>query len=198
MSMGLVQERRPFSTLGMELPSVPKRGDWLDVLRGELPYLTAPARPRSGRGLITHLLVRAVAEGLLVALETGAVTASLLVLPYGPLLLPFAALYGAYYGFFVGVPASAVVAGAVTVLAATRHRPLRDPKKFHREMWSVFLVAVAALAGLETWLFTGVFLITGRWAALVVALATIVLLLALRTAGRRLVVAYARASGWGP
>jgi hypothetical protein len=119
----------------------------------------------------------------------GAITATL--------LFPIATVAGAAVGLVVAAPPSLVLAGAITALTARRHRPLRDLRQFHRDMWSILLVGVGSL-DLIAVLVACALVTEVPWRLATVALValTAVLVMLLRPAARRIVVAYAVASGW--
>src|SRR5207248_2413452 len=121
--------------------AVHARRDWLEVLRGALPPLVPPVRPKRGRAPLVELYIVGVARGLLVGAGAGAIAATVLV----PFALLFGTVAGAAVGFVVAALPSLLLAGGITVLAAHRHRPLRDPREFHREVWSLVLVGVGVL-----------------------------------------------------
>src|SRR5205807_3725625 len=104
----------------------PRRRDWLDRLRGQLPNLTGPSHARAEARPIGRLFRSAVGWGLATGSVTGAVTAASLFIAGGPLAL-FAAVPGGIVGFVVSLPLALLVAGAVTVVAVKRHSPLCDP-----------------------------------------------------------------------
>jgi hypothetical protein len=174
----------------------PPGRDWLDRLRGRLPHLTAPSHARAGTQPIGRLFRSAVGWGLATGSVTGAVTAASLFIAGGPLGL-LVAVPGGIVGFVVALPLALLVAGAVTVLAVKRHSPLRDPIRLHRDIWWVFLVTVAVLDAPAVG-----FIATARSAngsafgSLITAIATLVVVLMLRRAGRRIVLSYAEASSW--
>lgn len=164
--------------------------DWLDRLRGKLPPLVSPVR-WTGRWIpVFELYVTGVAQGLAVGVMTGALAGSALF----PL---FGTVVGAVFGFVVAVPPALILAGAIAVLAARRHIPLQDPRRFHRQVWLILLVGVGVL-DLTVVLITAVSGEPVRWSLATVVLAglTGVVLMLLRPAARRIVVAHAEASGW--
>ena len=175
----------------------PPGRDWLDRLRGQLPNLAAPpSHARAETRPIGRLFRSAVGWGLATGSVTGAVTAASLFIAGGPLAL-VAAVPGGIVGFVVALPPALLVAGAVTVLAVERHSPLRDPMRLHRDIWWVFLVTVAALDGPAVGFIATARSANGRvFGSLITAIATLVVVLMLRRAGRRIVVFYAQASGW--
>jgi hypothetical protein len=137
-----------------------------------------------------RLYITGVAQGLVVGLATGAAAGTLLFPVIGTIV-------GAGCGVVVAAPAAILLAGPITALAAGRHGPLRNPWQFQREMWPILLVGVAILD------LAAVLLAHGTFAAVPWHLATVLLaaftafvLVLLRPAARRIVVAYAVASGW--
>ena len=173
--------------------AVHARRDWLEVLRGALPPLVPPVRPKRGRAPLVELYIVGVARGLLVGAGAGAIAATVLV----PFALLFGTVAGAAVGFVVAALPSLLLAGGITVLAAHRHRPLRDPREFHREVWSLVLVGVGVL-DLVAVALASLLVAEVPWRLAAVALVALnaVVLGLLRPALRRVVVAYAEASGW--
>jgi hypothetical protein len=104
----------------------------------------------------------------------------------------FAAGPAAIAGGFVGLNAAVVLGAVVVAIADVRHRPLRDPASFQRDLWVVFtLTSLPVLA-----LLTALFGESDTRAAVGVPAGIVALLLMLRSAGRQLVILYARAYGW--
>lgn len=148
------------------------------------------------RRALDALFRSAVLWGLAAGSVTGAVTATALLVPYiGPYAVE-ASVPGALVGFIVSLPLALIVASAVTVLAARRHSPLVDPAGLHRDMWSIFVVTVVVLDGpVVGFAAAGSSLTVILYAFFVTSVATEALLLMMRRAAPRIVVAYAR--GWG-
>jgi hypothetical protein len=170
--------------------AVHARRDPLDIFRGTLPPLTPAVRQKRGPAPLAQLYITGVAQGLLVGLATGAAAGTLLFPVIGTIL-------GAGCGVVVAAPAALLLAGAITALAAGRHRPLRNPWQFHREMWPILLVGVAILDLAAVLLAYRTFpAVPWHLASLLLAAFTALVLVLLRPAARRIVVAYAVASGW--
>jgi hypothetical protein len=167
---------------------------YLDVMRGPLPLVLATS-PQRGSGLaLVRLFATGILHGLVVGAELGAITGVMIGVASGvPQLALVGAAYGAVAGTLVAVPLSCVIAATIAVVAATAHRPLREPRRLHRQIWAVFLIYVGALD-------VGAALTLARdgstTGVLIFSALTAVLLLLLKRPGRRLVLAYARASGW--
>jgi hypothetical protein len=166
------------------------RRDLLDVLRGDLPPMELPTRPRGGPVPLLKLYLTGVARGLGVGAGTGAIA--------GTLLLPILGTgYGAAVGLVVAAPVALVLAGGIVAVALCGHRPLRDTRRFHRQIWAVLLLGVEALDVVAV-----VGAVGSSWdvpwklGAAALAVLTAVVVGFLRPAARRLVVAYASASGW--
>jgi hypothetical protein len=167
--------------------------DWLDALRGPLPELVLDESSRRGRGRALLLLFgRGVLSGLGVGAKLGGITGAFLCLPGGPRDFILGGVVGAAAGAYCAVFVGTVIALTVAIVAATRHMPLRDPSKLHRETWVMFVVALVLLDLAFLALLRETPLFALAWA---VALTALTLLL-LRAPGRRLVLRYACANGW--
>ena len=185
---------RLFDVRHVPLAPDPDRRDWLDRLRGALPPFAPPARPARGGWPFVALFVTAVAQGAFVGLVSGAITATALYAPF-PVLLLIAPAAGAAYGLVIAVLPTIVLSTIVTAAAAWRHNPLLNPRQFHRAIWRILLVGVAALDAVAFMKFGGG---DRRLVAVGFGGLTAVVVLLLRPAARRIVVAYIEASGWIP
>jgi hypothetical protein len=172
------------------------RPDWLDHLRGQLPKLMPPSRAHVEDRAIGRLFWSSVRWGLATGSVTGAVTATSLLIAGGPFAL-FAAVPGGIVGFVVALPLALVVAGAISLVAAKRHSPLQDPTRLHRDIWRIFVATLALLDAPAVGLIATARSANGRlFGSLITAIATLVVVLMLRRAGRGIAVVYAEASGW--
>jgi hypothetical protein len=105
----------------------------------------------------------------------------------------FAAGPAAVVGAIVGLQAASVLGAVIVAIAGVRHRPLRDPLLFQRDLWIVFVLAAALILAGATALLSGE---ADPRTPFLIPAGVLVLLLMLRSAGRHLVVVYARAYGW--
>lgn len=165
--------------------------------RRRLPDLVPPLAARTGRRSVRSLVLSAIVWGLASGAVTGAATAAALFIPAGISFALVAIVLGAWAGLLVSLPLTLLLTGVIAGLAAARHAPLRDPAKLHREIWLTFITAVALLDAPVVALLASSRSVGAQAIGLPVAgFATIVLVLMLRRAARRIVVAHAKASGW--
>jgi hypothetical protein len=193
------------------------RRDWPAFVRGPLPELTPPGSAGRGRAALTRLFSASVGYGTAIGAAMGVFTLGLACLPLGLVAIPAVLFYGylaAIFGAAVGLPCGAFLGTVITAIAAKKHRPLRHPSELQRHIWLVLLVGAALILTAATALLANigppdpvtqsrprVGPAPGTIAAYLLSVgplpaATIALMLMLRSAGRRLVVVYARAYGW--
>lgn len=165
------------------------RHDLPTLVRGPLPDMTPPVESTWPTAPAARIFRAALGLGSAIGGAMG-MLASVVLFGAGAL---FAAGPAAVVGAFVGLNAAIPLGGVIALIAGLRHRPLRDPSLLQRDLWIVFVLATGLILAAGTAALSDE---SGTPAALLLPAATLALLLMLRSAGRQLVIVYARAYGW--